>query len=73
MLGRVLSKVPLGKDGGKNREAELHTLHIQTSGIAVGFHSNFKNFPTHTQDHVMHSNEGKSIAYVPYADRLRKR
>ena len=35
MLGRVLSKVPSGKDEGKNREAELHTLHIQTGGIAT--------------------------------------
>ena len=35
MLGRVLSKMPLGKDEGKNREAELHTLRIQTGGIAT--------------------------------------
>ena len=35
MLGRVLSKMPSGKDEGKNREAELHTLHIQTRGIAT--------------------------------------
>ena len=35
MLGRVLSKVPSGKDEGKNREAKLHTLHIQTRGIAT--------------------------------------
>ena len=35
MLGRVLSKMPSGKDEGKNREAELHTLHIQTGGIAA--------------------------------------
>ena len=33
MLRRVLSQVPSGKDEGKNREAELHTLHIQTGGI----------------------------------------
>ena len=33
MLGHVLSKVPSGKDEGKNREAELHTLRIQTGGI----------------------------------------
>ena len=35
MLDRVLSKVPSGKDEGKNREAELHTLHIQTGGITT--------------------------------------
>ena len=35
MLGRLLSKVPSGKDKGKNREVELHTLHIQTGGIAT--------------------------------------
>ena len=35
MLGRVLSKMPSGKDEGKNREAELHTLHTQTGGIAI--------------------------------------
>ena len=35
MLGRVLSKMPSGKDEGKNREAELHTLRIQTGGIAT--------------------------------------
>ena len=35
MLRRVLSQVPSGKDEGKNREAELHTLHIQTGGINV--------------------------------------
>ena len=35
MLGRVLSKVPPGKGEGKNREAELHTLCIQTGGIAT--------------------------------------
>ena len=35
MLGRVLSKVPSGKDEGKNREAALHKLHIQTGGITV--------------------------------------
>ena len=35
MLGRVLSQVPSGKDEGKNREAELHTLHIQTGGITT--------------------------------------
>ena len=35
MLSRVLSQVPSGKDEGKNREAELHTLHIQTGGITT--------------------------------------
>ena len=35
MLRRVLSQVPSGKDEGKNREAELHTLHIRTGGIIV--------------------------------------
>ena len=35
MLGRVLSKMPSGKDEGKNRETKLHTLHIQTGGIAI--------------------------------------
>ena len=35
MLDCVLSKVPSGKDEGKNREAELHTLRIQTGGIAT--------------------------------------
>ena len=35
MLGRVLSKVPSGKGEGKNREAELHTLHTQTGGITI--------------------------------------
>ena len=31
----MLSQVPFGKGEGKNREAELHTLHIQTEGIAT--------------------------------------
>ena len=35
MLRCALSQVPSGKDKGKNREAELHTLHIQTGGIAT--------------------------------------
>ena len=35
MLGRVLSKMPSGKDEGKNQEAELHILRIQTGGIAT--------------------------------------
>ena len=35
MLGRVLSKIPSRKGEGKGSEAELHTLHIQTGGIAT--------------------------------------
>ena len=35
MLSRVLSQVPSGKDEGKSREVELHTLHIQTREITV--------------------------------------
>ena len=35
MLRSALSQVPSGKDEGKNREAELHTLHIQTGGITI--------------------------------------
>ena len=35
MLDRVLSKMPSGEGEGKNREAELHTLRIQTGGIAT--------------------------------------
>ena len=35
MLSRVLSQVPSGKDEGKNREVELHTLHIQTGRITI--------------------------------------
>ena len=35
MLDRVLSRMPSGKDKGKNREAELHTLRIQTGGIVT--------------------------------------
>ena len=35
MLSHVLSQVPSGKDEGKIREAELHTLHIQTGGITI--------------------------------------
>ena len=34
-------------------------------GVAVGFRSNFKKFPTHTQDHVMHSNEGRVLSTYP--------
>ena len=35
MLDRVLSRMPSVKDKGKNREAELHTLRIQTGGIVT--------------------------------------
>ena len=35
MLKRALSQVPSGKGEGKNRKAEIHTLHIQTGGITV--------------------------------------
>ena len=35
MLGRVLSKMPSGKDKGKNEETELHTLRIRTGGIVT--------------------------------------
>ena len=35
MLGRVLSRMPSGKDEGKNKETELHMLRIQTRGIAT--------------------------------------
>ena len=35
MLDRVLSRMPSGKDKGKNRETELHTLRIQTGGIVT--------------------------------------
>ena len=34
-LDRVLSKMPSGKGEGKGNEAELHTLRIQTGGIAT--------------------------------------
>ena len=33
--------------------------------VSVGFRSNFKKFPTHTQDHVMHSNEGRVLSTYP--------
>ena len=35
MLDRVLSRMPSGKDKGKNEETELHTLHIGTRGIVT--------------------------------------
>ena len=35
MLDRALSKIPSEKDKGKGSEAELHTLCIQTGGIAT--------------------------------------
>ena len=41
--------------------------------IGVGFRSNFKKIPTHTQDHVMHSNERGECCLRTHADRLRKR
>ena len=41
--------------------------------LLVGFRSNFKKFPTHTQDHVMHSNERGECCLRTHADRLRKR
>ena len=31
----------------------------------VGFRSNFKKFPTRTQDHVMHSNERRVLSTYP--------
>ena len=51
----------------------LHQHIKPGSDATIGERSNFKKFPTHTQDHVMHSNEGESAVYVPNADRLRKR
>ena len=35
MLDRVLSRMPPGKDKGKNEETELHTLCIRTGGIVT--------------------------------------
>ena len=35
MLDRVLSRMPSGKDNGKNEETELHTLCIRTGGIVT--------------------------------------
>ena len=35
MLDRVLSRMPSGKDKGKNEETELHTLRIRTGGIVT--------------------------------------
>ena len=35
MLGRVLSRMPSGKDKGKNEETELHMLCIRTGGIVA--------------------------------------
>ena len=35
MLGRTLSKIPSGKGKGKDSEAELHALRIQTGGITT--------------------------------------
>ena len=53
-------------------EQELNTIKQAAVGV-LGFVVISKKIPTQTQDHVMHSNEGESIVYVPYADRLRKR
>ena len=35
MLDQVLSKMPSGKDKGKNKETELHTLRIRIGGIVT--------------------------------------
>ena len=35
MLDRVLSRMPSGKDKGKNEETELHMLCIRTGGIVT--------------------------------------
>ena len=35
MLDRVLNRMPLGKDKGKNEKTELHTLRIRTGGIVT--------------------------------------
>ena len=35
MLDQVLSRMPSGKDKGKNEETELHTLRIRTGGIVT--------------------------------------
>ena len=35
MLDRVLSRMPSGKDKGKNKETELHTLRTRTGGIVT--------------------------------------
>ena len=38
---------------------------------SVGFRSNFKKIPTHTQDHVMHSNERGECCLRTLVDRSR--
>ena len=38
-------------------QRELVPEVVTRQGGAVGFRNNFKKIPTHTQDHVMHSNE----------------
>ena len=43
------------------------------SDATVGFRSNFKKFPTRTQDHVMHSNERGECDLRTLVDRQRKR
>ena len=35
MLDRVLSRIPSGKDKGKNEETKLHTLRTRTGGIVT--------------------------------------
>ena len=39
--------------------------HYDVGSIVVGFRSNFKKFPTRTQDHVMHSNERRVLSTYP--------
>ena len=41
--------------------------------LGVGERSNFKKIPTHTQDHVMHSNERGECDLRTLVDRQRKR
>ena len=52
-----------------------YNININNLGwdATVGFRSDFKKFPTHTQDHVMHSNERGECCLRTHADRLRKR
>ena len=39
----------------------------------VGYRSNFKKIPMHTQDHVMHRNERGECCLCTHVDRKRKR
>ena len=57
-------------DGGVSREGEGEARGL---GAHVRFCSNFKKIPTHTQDHVMHSNERGECCLRTHVDRLRKR